>query len=232
VKKHILIDANVAAAFYVPRSTQSTTLLERSRRLFSGGSPSTEPSFMIPNFCIAEVFAVIEKYRWGSSWIRDVKKVTPLTSKEFKDARTNFGHAIHNAEFILQYELNRYHILCVDLIAPVNAAYQIKRKTAKSRPPPLPAKTFDLLFVAMGIWLQKQLGRDQFIMVTGDARIRAIAARARSQSLSITMRNHLDQVAAQLGFKYGPDIYPEVIDLVHATPAQLRHEFPNWTPSW
>ena len=85
----------------------------------------------MPNFCIAEVFAVFEKYRWGHTWNKQVK--TALTPKQFTDSRAKFRKAIHNAAEILQVDLNRYHILAVDLVSPVNNAYKIKRDRGKKK---------------------------------------------------------------------------------------------------
>jgi hypothetical protein len=53
----------VAAAHFAPKSTQSAHLKARSATLFTGASPQVDLRLLIPNFCIAEVFAVFEKYR-------------------------------------------------------------------------------------------------------------------------------------------------------------------------
>jgi hypothetical protein len=187
--------------------------------------------FLIPNFCIGETFAVFEKYRWGSSWNPDVGKKTRLTPKQFREARNTFHDAIHNGSKILQIELNRYHILCLDLIAPINAAYRMKRDRAVKKNVS-PASTYDLMLIAMGIWLQKQVGAAEFVIATGDERAALIAKRARSVRLGKPMRSHLASVAAEIGIDYGPTVYPTVVDLVHCDKAQLASAFPNWQPQW
>ena len=228
--KHILIDANVAAAHYAPKSTRSVNLKDRARNLFAGRPRGYEVSFIIPNFCIAEVFAVFEKYRWGGAWNPHVNPNTRLTPREFQSARRAFHRDIHNGRLILQHELNRYHILCVDLISPINAAYKIKRSRGNRRQI-TPAKTYDILFVAMGIWLQKLMGQENFVMVTGDERIALITKRAQAPGLSAQMKEHLTQTAKQVGLQYSSAIYPEVVDLVHSTNAELKNIFPDWNPA-
>ena len=230
-KHHVLIDACVAAAFFAEKTTRSKKLRTRAMSLFKGGSESFETNLLIPNFCIAEVFSVFEKYRWGRTWNRHVSKANSLTKREFQAARKGFGEAVHNGSRVNQCELNRYHILSVDLISPVNNAYRIKRDRARKQNV-VPAQTYDMLIVAMGIWLQKQLGKPNFTIVTGDDRIAAVVKRARSVTLNKTLRAHLESIASRLGLRYGADLYPEVISFAKATQGQLRERFPNWTPAW
>jgi hypothetical protein len=129
-------------------------------------------------------------------------------------------------------ELDRYHVLCVDLISPVNNAYKIKRSRGGKKRQSRPGSTYDMLIAAMGIWLAQQHGRENFTIVTGDERLADVLYRARSAALSKSIRAHLTDTAASLGLTYGPDLYPEVIDLAHASKTELRMRFPNWDPAW
>ena len=236
-RHYVLLDACVPAAHYAQKSTQNVTLLERATSLLTGKSPDVDIRFLIPNFCIAEVFSVFEKYRWGRTWNKHVKIGNMLNSAEFKAARRDFSEAIHNGSKILQLELDRYHILCVDLVSPINNAYKINRnrgsKAARERAKRVnPASTYDMLVAAMGIWLAQQHGPENFTVVTGDERLTDVLARARSAKRSVPMRAHLTHIAARLGLKYSAEIYPHVIDLAHAKKADLRARFPNWEPAW
>lgn len=235
MRKHILLDACVAAAAYAPKTTTSKPLRERAAKLLHGSTNQFKPSLLIPDLCIAEVFSVFEKYRWGGAWNPHVNDATRLTARAFNRARQHFHDDIHNATRLLQVELSRYHILCVDLISPINAAYQITRPREGPNgkvKPVLPASTYDLLFLAMGIWLQKELGSDALLLVTGDERAALVADKAQRVTLGQPMREHLTEVAATLRLTYGPAIYPTVVDLVHATPTELRAALPNWNPAW
>jgi hypothetical protein len=237
MRRHfILLDANVPAAHFAPKSTQSRTLIARSTALLSGQAPNLDVRFLIPNFCIAEVFSVFEKYRWGRTWNPRVSAANTLTPREFSSARRGFGDAIHNASKILQVELDRYHILAVDLISPINNAYQINRARKgpqqTRRRPATPASTYDMLVAAMAIWLSQQYGPDDFTLVTGDGRLANVINRARSASLGAPIRTHLADVAQRLGLTYGPALYPNVLNLTRATRTQLRQRFPDWSPAW
>lgn len=228
-RHYALLDACVAAAHFAPKTTTSSNLRSRSTALLTGHGTGPDLRFLIPNFCIAEVFAVFEKYRWGKTWNKHVK--TSLTPAQFSAARTDFGSAIHNGAKILQVELNRYHILCVDLISPVNNAYKIQRDRPKKKNIS-PAKTYDMLFVAMGIWLKHQYGDDALTIVTGDERLSDVVDRAKSAKLGNPIKQHLTEVATNLGLAYGPDLYPSVINLTQAPKSELVTRFPGWAPSW
>lgn len=231
-RHYVLLDANVPAAHFAPKSTGNRTLLARAAAMLSGATPNFDVQFLIPNFCIAEVFSVFEKYRWGRTWNTHVKPANTLTPTEFAGARAGFRLAIHNASGILQVELDRYHVLCVDLISPVNNAYKISRNRGGRKKQSRPGSTYDMLIAAMGIWLAQQHGRENFTIVTGDQRLADVLYRARSAALSQAIKAHLTGTAASLGLTYGPELYPEVLDLAHASKAELRARFPNWAPAW
>jgi hypothetical protein len=236
-RHYVLLDACVPAAYYAPKSTQSATLVARAKVLLEGSTPNTDVRFLIPNFCIPEVFAVFEKYRWGRTWNRHVKASNTLTPRQFSDARGAFGEAIHNGSKILQVELDRYHVLCVDLISPINNAYKINRvrgsKHTKQKAKSVsPASTYDMLVAAMSIWLAHQHGTDNFTLVTGDERLFNVLNRARSVALSGPMRAHLAANATRVGLNYSPNLYPRVIDLAHAAKSELQSRFPNWSAPW
>jgi len=230
-RHHVLVDACVAAAHYAPKSTAGANLRVRAARLFAGSSPDMTVKLLMPNFCIAEVFAVFEKYRWGRTWNKQVKADHALTPRQFNASRAAFRKAIHNGAEILPVDLNRYHILAVDLVSPVNNAYKIKRDRGRKKNVS-PAKTYDMLIVAMGVWLKHQFGGDDLTVVTGDQRLAAVVERAKSAKLGVAIKRHLTSVANDMGLIYSPELYPKVVDLTHASKAELNQRFPNWTPSW
>lgn len=230
-KHHILVDACVAAAHFAPKTTKSVNLKSRAAALMMGSATTYDARLLIPSFCIAEVFAVFEKYRWGQTWNKQVSAANTITPTEFQLARDYFRDAIHNGAVLLQWDLNRYHILCVDLIAPVNNAYKILRSRKRKRSP-TPASTYDMLIVAMSIWLQHQLGPDAFTLVTGDDRIRQVVSRAKSASLSRAIREHLEEVASLLGLEHGPNLYPTVLNFTNAKRTDIEARLPDWFPAW
>jgi hypothetical protein len=94
---------------------------------------------------------------------------------------------------------------------------------------PHPASTYDMLIVAMGIWLQRQLGEESLTLITGD-RIRQVVDRAKSVKLSRYVREHLGSVADGLGLECGPHLYPTVINLTNCSPQELRRRFSRLEP--
>ncbi len=222
----VLLDANVAAAHYASKSTRSKKLQQRSSELIDGAR-ANNVQLLMPNFCIAEVFSVFEKYRWGSTWNKHVSSANTLSSMEFESIRREFSTAIHNAASILQVDLNRYHVLCADLISPINHAYQIRRRGSKKSVQMKPASTYDMLILSMGIWLKKVHGPDSFTIVTGDGRIGNVVRRAKSVGLGQPMKAHLTSVALNLGLTYSPDLYPEVLNLAGCTKGELLSRF-SW----
>lgn len=230
-RHHILVDACVAAAYFAPATTRSPKLVSRAATLFRGSSTSFEHRLLIPTFCIAETFSVLEKYRWGASWNPHLASGLRLTPRKFAAARGALRIALHNGAQLLQVDLNRYHILAVDLIAPVNHAYKIQRNRTKKKNVN-PASTYDMLIVAMGIWLQHQIGSDAFTIVTGERRLTHVVARAKSLKLAKPIRTHLTTVAQDLGLSYSPTLYPTVINLTAAKPSALAARFPNWSLPW
>jgi hypothetical protein len=128
-------------------------------------------------------------------------------------------------------------VLCVDLISPINNAYKINRvrggKAAQQRAKSAsPASTYDMLVAAMGIWLSQQHGSANLTVITGDQRLSDVVYRAKSAALSTAIKSHLRGIAGRLGLVYNPALYPEVIDLAHATKLELRSRFPAWLPAW
>ena len=82
----VLVDACVVAAYFAPKTTKSAKLRKLAASIFECKDPSVR--LLIPNFCIAEVFSVFEKYPWGGSWNKHVKDT--LTTTEFSQARLSF----------------------------------------------------------------------------------------------------------------------------------------------
>ena len=73
---YVLLDANVTAGYYLPRSLNSVKAQQRIEILFdSVRSRQADHFFYLPNFCVAEVFSVFMKHSFGT-WNKQVKKGT------------------------------------------------------------------------------------------------------------------------------------------------------------
>ena len=223
---YLLVDANIAAGYYLPRSLWSKRARERARIVFdsvrSGGS---DHFLYIPNFCIAEVFSVFAKHSFGR-WNRQIKKKGTIDTRVYKSLVKQFGADIHNGSFLYQYELSRYHILGIDLVAPVDHYYQISRGTGRSH---APAGTFDHLIISMGIQLAHVHGADNVAIVTADKRLVKILEKCRQGLRRKTIQKlKLDRAQEVTGRPFGADIFPCCLDLVNGTKAQLADILGRW----
>src|SRR5437868_11981663 len=118
----------------------------------------------IPNICIAETFSVLMKYAFGK-WNHHVKRAGrgTLDKRMYEKLIEQFQDDIHNAKVLYQYELSRYHILALDLVAPIDHHYQIGRGKGRNH---RPMGTFDHLYIAMGIHLAHIHGSDRVVLLT------------------------------------------------------------------
>jgi hypothetical protein len=92
----VLIDACVASAYFAPQTTKNQKIVRRAHALFTGISPRFSVRFLMPNFGIAEVFSVFEKYRWGATWNPQLRNQSrALTHRQFLNVRQKFRDAIH-----------------------------------------------------------------------------------------------------------------------------------------
>lgn len=65
-RTYVLLDANVAAGYYLPRSLRSVRARSRIESIIDASRSETGDLFLyIPNFCIAEVFGTFMKYAFG-----------------------------------------------------------------------------------------------------------------------------------------------------------------------
>lgn len=226
---YLLLDANVTAAYYLPRSIRSQKARDRIENLLdsvrSGGS---DHFLYIPNFCIAETFSVFMKYAYGH-WNRHVR------SKKGADKRVDkrvyeslvwqFADDIHNGKFFYQYELSRYHILGIQLVAPVDHYFQITRGRKNHNP----AGTLDHLIISMGIQLAHVHGQDNVAIVTADDRLSRIVEKCKSGLSADTVKKLKLHIAREvLGRDFDADLFPECINLKHTTNTRLGTLLGAW----
>ncbi len=226
---YCLFDANVIAAYYCSKTTRSTKVVENARILVeSVRSGESDYFFYIPNFCIAEVFNVFMKYTF-SNWNIHTKSGR-INRKIHSSLRKQFREDIHNARLFYHYELSRYHVLAIDLVAPIDHHYKISRERKnKKRKAQNPAGTFDHLIIAMGIHLVKIHGSDNVVIVTADDRLAKIVEKCK-EHIPVTIQNRLGlkKVSEFIGIPFSPKSFPHVINLKKATKTQLKSLFKEW----
>ena len=236
---YILLDANVTAAYYLPRSTTSANVRSRIETLFHAvRSGTVDHFFYLPNFCVAEVFSVFMKYSFGR-WNSHVKDKGTIDTRYYNRIVRQFQHDIHNGLFIYHYELSRYHVLAINLVAPVDHYFQISRarrsklkgkRTGKLRKPNVnPAGTLDHLIVAMGLHLARIHGRENVAIVSSDNRLTQILTKCKSDIPYQTVRKlKLDRAADLTGIPFEPESFPMHVNLKNAPRLELEAIFGQW----
>jgi hypothetical protein len=230
---YVLLDANVTAAYYLRRSTTSTRVANRIEIIFdSVRSGERKHFFYLPNFCVAEVFSVFMKYCFGS-WNRHVKGET-IDTRHYNRIVKQFESDIHNGKFIYHYELARYHVLGINLVAPVDHYFRISRdrrgKDGKVRKRPVnPMSTLDHLIISMGIHLGHIHGVENVAIVSADDRLTNILAKCKTKIPPATIRMlKLDKCGELTGREFKPDIFPKHVNLRTASESNLRAVLGEW----
>lgn len=220
---YCLFDASVIVPYYYPKAHKSPKVAKNARILIeSVRSGKTTHFFYIPNFCIAEVFSTFMKYAY-SDWNVHTRS-GKMHQKIHRKLREQFQEDIHNAKLFYHYELSRYHIIAINLVAPVDHYYKMSRGTGKT-----PAGTYDQLIIAMGIHLVKMHGAGNVLVLTTDERLAKIIRRCRRPLRpSVYRRLGLKEALEFTGIRFRPESFPLVLDLDRATDIQIKEVFPEW----
>jgi hypothetical protein len=134
-----------------------------------------------------------------------------------------FSSDIHNAKFIYHYELSRYHILAINLVAPIDHYFRLSHGNKR------PMGTFDHLIVSMGIHLAHIHGRDNVVILTSDKRIADVVTKCRGPIPAATRRRLKLTIAEEVtGRPFSANLFPRCINLSYATKSELIEVFGCW----
>ena len=229
-KLHLLWDTSVVLPYYVPQATKNELGAQRAKIVLNSvRHHRLDAVCYIPNICVAEFFANLDRQAY-SKWDSQINKQygganKTLDTRRYRSARKRFIADIHNGALFYQYELNRYHILALDLIGPVDKHRKFYRKGDQHS-----MGAFDLLVGAMAIHLAKVHGTDRFALLTCDRRMDAIFANAcPNLNENTAAKLGLVDAAPELGFgEWSSTIYPNVIDLHRCDETELVDFFGTW----
>ena len=181
--------------------------------------------FYIPNFCIAEVFSVFMKHSFGS-WNRHLKTKGTINTKVYNSLVKQFYNDIHNGKFLYHYELDRYHVLGINLVAPIDHYFKISKSKQKQISP---AGTFDHLIISMGINLAHIHGSKNVCILSSDDRLIDIVKKCKNPIPSKTIKKlRLNNATEVTGKPFGPDIFPRYLNLKNAKKKDLEEVFGTW----
>lgn len=230
---YILLDTNLTAGYYLPRSLHSKKAANRIEILFdSVRTGKSDHFFYLPNFYVAEVFSVFMKHTFGV-WNRHLKKKGTIDTRVYNSIVKQFQGDIHNGNFIYHYELSRYHVLAINLVAPIDHYFQLSKsktnKKGKKTSNVIPMGTFDHLIIAMGIHLAHVHGRENVCIISTDDRLTNILNKCKSNIPSATIRKlKLDNAEEITGKKFSPDIFPLHLNFKTATIKEMKDVFGDW----
>ncbi len=218
-RRYLLLDASVVVDYFIPDPSKKqspariNSVVEAVRK-----RAVDQIVLLVPNVCIPEVFGAFAKHAL-STWNRQSQRID---RRRYRTLRNAFGRYLHNGAVFQQYELDRYHVLATDLIAPIDHWYRLQHGNAR------PMRAMDHLVIAMGVSLSRINGHDAVAVLTADGRMARAARRAKSLNANTARGLDLPKRAEELGFRWRPEIYPRVVDLEHAPDKALRDLLGQW----
>ncbi len=230
-RKYVLIDSSVLLGYYVKEAATNPDAAHRARMILDAvRNHHLDAHLYIPNIVVAEVFCQLARLCY-SAWDKRVSNKfagtkKTLDTRRYKSACEKFRADIHNGALLYQYELNRYHILALDLIAPVDKHRKFYRKDKNVKS----MGASDLLIGSMAMHLARVHGRENVLLLSNDRRMSAIfgvAAPKLNSNTAVSLG--LYSSSRKLGFgEWCPEIYPQVLDLARCKEADLVKHFSVW----
>jgi hypothetical protein len=149
-------------------------------------------------------------------------QVAVIDRRRYRTLRDAFRRYLRHGAVFHQYELNRYHVLGTDLIAPIDHWYRLQHGDAR------PMGAVDHIVISMGINLCRINGHDSVALLTADRRMARAIRRASSLNRNTAAALDLPTRAEELAYRWRPEIYPQVFDLERGSDKALREFFGEW----
>lgn len=171
---------------------------------------------------------MLAKYTYGK-WNRQVQGDT-IDTRVYHSLRDQFASDIHNAALFYHLELSRYHVLAVDLVAPIDHYFQIKRRVQAQKGRNLvPAGSFDHAILAMGIHLVRIHGAESVLVVSADDRLLDVLNKCRGGLPARTISKlGIDKASERIGIQFSRESFPIGVNLKSARTAELKDAFGDW----
>ena len=229
--RYVLLDANVIAGYYFPQTLQNCPVAAKRIKVIIDSVKKGnchDIKLLAPNICVAEAFTVMSK-RAITQWADKPKKEISgsIDLRTYKKKRKEFADDIHHSNVIESVELQRYHVLAKHFISPVDHKTVLKDHSGK----PLPELGgTDQLIGGMGIWLSRFLGKERFVILTTDYRLAKILKKAKNLNTERARKLGLYEIAKEIEMNWwGPDVYPNIIDIERDSDNDLRKFFGIWS---
>ena len=176
-------NANVTAGYYLPCSLNLKSADGRGDFRLGPFEKKEKTFFTSRIFAIAEVFSVFMKHCFGI-WNRHLRRKGTIDSRVYESLVKQFQSDIHNGHFLYHYELNRYHVLGINLVAPIDHYFKISRRQKNV----VPMSTFDHLVISMGVHLAHIHGTENVCIPSADGRLTDILKKCKSGIKKATVK--------------------------------------------
>lgn len=165
------------------------------------------------------------KYAFGK-WNRHViRKGGTLDKRVYEKLVKQFQEDIHNGKFIYHLELNRYHVLGINLVAPIDHFYKFSRGEGNV----IPCGTLDHLIISIGITLSHIHGRKNVCIVSCDDRLTNLLSKCSSLDSPETIKKLKLNIAKEvLGRPFSQELFPKYVNLKKAKNSELKDVFGAW----
>ena len=223
---YLLLDTNMILGYYLPRSMNHVKARDRIKNIINSvRSGKSDHFFYLPNICIAEAFSNLAKYSFGQNNRHVIKNGGTIDTRVYQSLCNQLQKDIHNGKLFYQLEVSRYHVLAVDLIAPIDHYFKIGRNQKYVRP----AGTFDQLIVGMSVHLAHIHGQENVALLTTDTRLANLVKKCRQDIPEATKEKlKLHRANDVAGKDFGPDIFPEALHLGNCSNKKLLETFGQW----
>lgn len=233
---HTILDANILAAWLVPSSINRPEVQVRAANLIESRIEHYWPSIRlyVPGIVAAETQAVLDKYRL-CTWTGPIKKDPSrrVTQGAYLRAQSRLNELMQSRR-IERLDHQADHVLATQLVSPVNASYQFRRRRTTTTVPatkkliPQPMGAADCLIIGTAISLGMRLGSENVVIATADPRLADVVRKLRKMKFKKAHELRLDAVARRLGTVWTPQLYPRCVNLRSATPQELAQAFQAW----
>jgi hypothetical protein len=228
---YVLLDANVLAGYYAPKTLIRGNAAERIKMLIDSVrcGCSSHIRLLTPEICMAEAQTVLSKYcirKWNG---HKPKREDPqaIHGKTYRALVRQMRDDLHGGKLIESVPLARYHVLAKKLITTIDHNLRLPTKDGNGYLKELGGT--DQLICGTAIWLSRFLGPSRFCVVTADYRLHKVLTRARSATPAQARLWRLDDFARDtFGWAWSREIMPRSIYLPTATETQMRSIFGAW----
>lgn len=199
-------------------------------RWVESGAPSPV-RFFTPEVCVAEARTVLAKLA-TTQWQKNPRKKSnsqAIHNKKYKTLIRRFRSDLHGGRRIESIPLQRYHVLGIHLVMPIDHRIRIPKPDKKADTTHVMGG-IDQLICGTAIWLNRQIGNDSVAILSSDYRLVRAMQIARGYSRERAEKAGVLAMAEEIGIEWSNTIYPRAFNLGKCSEDDLRLILGSWPP--